>query len=566
LPLLRRNGDLTHMKKNSGAPKAVKKSAKLFFSGVLVLTVANLLVKVIGLLFKIPMYNELGSDVMGYYGSAYTIYTFFYMISTAGLPVAVSIMISESKVKGQVKQIKKIFRTTVTLFFTVGIVGMVVMGVGSGLFASLMADPDAGICIIAIAPTLFFICISSAMRGYFQGFQQMTPTAVSELIEALCKLVLGLLFALYAESQGWSASVIAAFAVLGLTAGAGLGMLFLCITKLMFKESEYTAEFIESVGVSEDTQPTGAIIKRLIHIALPITLSASVMSFASMIDMFFVKRLLQTAHGFTVEQANSTYGNYTTLAVPMFNLPPVLVYPIGCAIIPLLTAAKQEMERFREIARSALRVAVLIGVPCAFGLSVLSKPILMLIYNESDPEVLAGINEAAPLLSILAPSTLFVCLLSITNAILQSCGQERKPLISLLIGGGVKIVTNFVLIQFIGMVGTPISTFICYLTITSFNFYFISKHAGVIPDIEKFLRTLVCGVFCGGGAFGAYYIFSNYIFETSPSIAVIGAIGVAGLVYLAMIFVLRAVTAEDIKLLPKGNKICALLTKLHLVK
>ncbi len=540
--------------------KAVKNSTKLFFSGVVVLTVANLLVKVIGLLFKIPMNTVVGDEGMGYYTSAYTIYTFFYMISTAGLPVAVSIMISDSRSKGQLKQIKKIFRTTVTLFFIIGIVGMAAMFAGADTFASLLKASPTKISIMAIAPTLFFICISSALRGYFQGFQQMVPTAVSELIEAACKLALGIIFALYALDQGYEIHIVAAYAAAGLTIGAGLGMLYLCITKLFFKESAYTEEFVSTVGISDDTEPSSRILKRLVIIALPITISASVMSLTNMIDMVIVQRLLQET-GMTQEQATTVYGNYTTLAVPMFNLPPVLIYPISAAIIPLLSVAKNQGDpkRSRTIMESALRVAVLIGVPCAFGMSALAEPILNLFYRV--PESIA---MAAPLLRILAPSTLFVCILSVTNAILQACGQERKPVISMLAGAAVKLISNYFLIQLIGMRGTPISTFLCYLTVTCINFTFVAKYAGIVPNIKRvFLRPFACGIVCAATALGAYSLYETFI---SPKIATLGAILTAGIVYVLLIFLLKAVTAEDIRLLPKGNKICSVLEKTHLIK
>ena len=538
----------------------VKNSTKLFFSGVVVLTVANLLVKAIGLLFKIPMNKVVGDTGMGYYTSAYTIYTFFYMISTSGLPIAVSILISESRTKGQLRQIKKIFRTTVALFFAIGLVGMLAMIFGADLFASMLKASPTSACIMAIAPTLFFICISSALRGYFQGFQQMVPTAVSELIEALCKLAVGIVLALYAIDQNYPIHIVAAYAAFGLTIGAGLGMIFLCISKLLFKETRYTAEFVEIAGVSDETTPTSKILARLVKVALPITISASVMSLTNMIDMVIVQRLLQET-GMSQLEATTVYGNYTTLAVPMFNLPPVLVYPISAAIIPLLSVAHSQgdKKRTRTIMESALRVAVLIGVPCAFGMSALARPILSLFFR-----VESSVEMAYPLLRLLAPSSLFVCILSITNAILQACGKERKPVISMLCGAVVKVVSNYFLIQIIGMRGTPISTFLCYLTVTCLNFRFVSKYADIVPNIRRvFLRPFICGLLCAATALGSYALVSRFIGNTVSTLV---AIACAGIVYLFLIFFTGAVVAEDVRLLPKGDKISAALGRAHLLR
>ena len=210
------------MKKYQAKHGTVKSNTSLFFSGVVILTAANLIVKIIGLLFKIPMANTFGDEVMGYYNSAYAIYTFFYMISTAGLPVAVSIMIAESRAKGKLKQIKRIFTVTVGLFFLIGLAGMAMMFFGSGWYSAdvLKAEPTK-YSIMVIAPMLFLICISSAIRGYFQGFQQMMPTAVSELIEAFCKLAVGIALAAYAADRyPGQYHIIAAYAAIGLTVGA----------------------------------------------------------------------------------------------------------------------------------------------------------------------------------------------------------------------------------------------------------------------------------------------------------------------------------------------------------
>lgn len=544
--------------------RAVKNSTKLFFSGVLILTVANLLVKVIGLLFKIPMTGILGEEGMGYYNGAYQIYTVFFMISTAGLPVAVSILISEARTRGQLKQIKKIYRTTVTLFFIVGLVGMLAMLFGSGVFANWLGSPDTNLCVLAIAPTLFFICISSTLRGYFQGFQQMAPTAISELIEALCKLVLGVLFATYAIDQGYPIHKVAAYGAIGLSIGAGLGMFYLCITKFFFRERRYTEEFLEVSGESEETLPRKAILKRIILIALPITLSATVMSLTNLIDTFIIQNLLQ-ANGATQAEATAIFGNYTSLAVPMFNLPPVLIYPISAAIVPLISVARAQgdKKRCRNVMESSLKVAVLIGVPCGLGMSVLAKPILYMFYG-GIKDADSVIANATPLLQILAPTTIFVCLLSVSNAILQSCGKERLPLVSMLAGAAVKLVTNYFLIQTIGMKGTPISTFLCYLTVICINFFFICKYAEIVPNIKNvFLRPFACGLLCAAAALGANILLGKFV---SASLATVGAIVAAGFVYLVSIFLLKAVTSDDIKLLPKGEKIYSLLSKIHLVR
>lgn len=545
--------------RNSGRGEKLHNSSKLFFSGVLILTITNLIVKAIGLMFKIPMNHIVGDDGMGYYNSAYTIYTFLYMISTAGLPTAVSIMVAESRGAGRIRQVKRVLHVSLALFFLIGVVGMLVMLLGAGPFSSLIGAANTKYCIMALAPTLFFICISSALRGYFQGYQSMFPTAVSQLIEAVCKLGVGITLALYAIRMEQPIYIVAAYAAVGLTIGAALGMMFLTFSKLFFKEKQYDAEYVAVSGIDDTVLPQRTLLKRLVIVALPITVSASVMSLTNLIDTAIVQQLLQST-GLTQEAATSLYGNYTSLAVPMFNLPPVLIYPISYSIVPLLSAAKKrgDHERCRLVMESSMRVSMLIGIPCGLGLATLSRPILSLFYRASSVEL------ATPLLTLLAPSTAFICILSVTNAILQANGHERKPLISMLTGACVKIVTNFFLIQFIGMKGTPISTFLCYLTVTIMNLYFVHKHVGVMPKLSGlFGKPLLAGIACAAAAFFSYALLHGYI---GDKIATFAAICLAALVYLVLIFLIRGVSGEDVKLLPKGERLYRLLHKMKLVK
>jgi len=331
------------------------------------------------------------------------------------------------------------------------------------------------------------------------------------------------------------------------------------IAKMFFKEKQYDAQFLEDKGENNEVARTGELIKKLILIALPITISASVMSLTNLIDTAIVQRLLQST-GLSQVAATELYGNYTSLAVPMFNLPPVLIYPISYSIVPLLTAAKKrgDTEKCRIVTESSLRVAMLVGIPCGLGLAALSEPILSLLFKES------SVQLAYPLLTLLAPSTAFICILSVSNAILQSAGFERKPLISMLAGAAVKIVTNFVLIQYIGMKSTPISTFLCYLTVTLLNLYFIKKHVGIMPKLSGlFGKPLLSGVACALCAYFSYALLSSFI---SGKIAVFVAIIAAVLVYAIVIFLVRGISGDDVRLLPKGAAIYRILNKLKLVK
>ncbi len=514
-----------------------------FFSGVLVLTISNLLVKALGMLFKIPMNYIVGDTGMGYYNAAYTIYTFFYMLSTAGLPTAVSILVSAARAAGKKNQCRRILKISLALFCVIGTLGCAVMFFFAGELADLIGASPSVYCIIAVSPTLFFICIASALRGYFQGLSRMTPTAISQFLEAFCKVAAGILCAVYAIRQGYAPHIIAAYAVLGLTLGSAVSMLYLIIAGL------YSRGTALSVPENPDTDGIRPILSRLAAIAVPITISSAVMSLTGMIDAVLIQRLLQQS-GMAQETATTLYGNYTSLAVPMFNLPPVLVYPIAYAMVPLLTRYRTEKNgeyRSRSLISSALRMSVLIGAPCAMGLSVLSEPILNLLYRASSAET------AAPLLTLLAPSSLLVCVLAVTNSVLQSIGKAGLPVLSMLAGAVVKILCTILLIPHTGITAAPVSTFFCYLTVTAMNLYFMLRHTGVQPELGRTVfRPVAAAAVCALTALAGYRLL---VYILPEKLAVLPAIILAAAVYGLLIRGMHVLGEEDLALLPKGEKL-----------
>lgn len=568
-----------------------KTSRKLFVSGVLILTISNILVKAIGLLFKIPLHSLLGDTGMGYFNAAYTIYTAFFMISTAGLPVAISYMISRSRAAGNFRQVKKIMRIAFAVFFVIGTVGSLAMFFGADFFSNTLTEfPDSKLCIVAIAPTLFFVCLTSAFRGYFQGHQIMWPTAVSQLLESLGKLVIGILLALWSIGEGHTLPETAAWTIFGLTIGVFVGMAFIWVTKLLYNTDKVNAEYALPDSDSLPIERTRTLLKELVVMAVPVTLSSSVMSLANLIDLTVIARRLQDI-GFTPDGASTLYGNYTTLAVPLFNLIPVLVYPIGYSLVPMITAllVKKEGEESQRVMTSSLKTAAILSMPCTVGLAVLAEPILTLIYGSknllaaytaegnallSDTMFMAYIREdttsaslAAPLLSILALSSFLVCMLAITNSVLQAHKKPYLPLISMLIGAAVKIAASYILIgdPKVGIYGAPISTDICYIIVVVFNFYFCARYAGFRPSVRKvFLKPLFAALLCGVTAACSYALLTH-LFGASR-LFTIAAIALAAVVYFAAVLLTGALEKADFDFIPKGQAIYRLLGKMHLVK
>lgn len=571
--------------------KGQKTSTKLFVNGVLILTISNILVKAIGLLFKIPLHDILGDDGMGYFNAAYTIYTTFFMISTAGLPVAISYMISRSRAAGNFNQVKKIMRIAFTVFFVIGTVGTCALFFGADLFSENVAKiPESKYCIMAIAPTLFFVCLTSAFRGYFQGHQIMWPTAVSQLLESLGKLLIGILLANWSIARGDELPVTAAWTIFGLTVGVLCGMGFIWITKLLYNTQKINAEYELADSYTMPSASTKSLLKELVVMAIPVTLSSSVMSLANLIDLTVISRQLQSI-GFTSKGAAALYGNYTTLAVPMFNLIPVLVYPIGYSLVPMISAllVKKEKNEAKRVMTSSLKTAAILSMPCTVGMAVLSYPILSLIYGNgsllakytaensellNDAMFMSYIQDttssaslAAPLLSILAISSFLVCMLAITNSVLQAHKKPYLPLVSMLIGAAVKIAASFLLIgnPKVGIYGAPLSTDVCYIVVVICNFYFCARHADFRPSVRKvFLRPLIASALCGLTAVGTYALLDRLV--ASHLVTTVLAIAAAAIVYFVALLLMGALEKEDFDFIPKGQTIYRLLGKMHLVK
>ncbi len=528
---------------------AAKRSTKLFFSGVLVLTVANIVNKAVGLFMKVPLLSIVGDEGMGYFNQAYTVYTALFMISTTGLPTAVSLLVAESRAKGNVKETKRIYNVTVTLFSVIGLIGTVIMMAGAGAFADLTQSPNAKLSIIFLGPTMFFICISSALRGYFQGYQHMVPMAVSEFIESVMKVAVGIILALWAKGQGLGVEYVAAYAIIGVTSGVALGSIYLLLSKWFFKTQRYDEEYYIE-GKIEVVPSRKSILKRLVVIAVPITISASMLSVTEMIDLvILMNRLMSIGH--TAQTANAAYGIWKTSVVPLFDLPPVLIYPISYSLIPMIraTLARGDVRRTSVYMHMSLRVASIMAIPCALGMSVMAHPIIRMIFGR------ASADAGAPLLTILAPTIYFLCLLSVSNALLQANGYERKPIISMIVGALIKLVTTYILVGIpaIGMNGLPISTFLCYLAVSSINIFFLVKYVGLKLDFDRMLlRPLLAGIACAASAYGVYY-FTSLIVDYR--ISLFGGIAVGAVVYITVVFATKAISIDDLMMIPKAEKI-----------
>ena len=533
---------------------------KNFFSGVLLLSLSTVLVKVVGFVYKIPMLSYLGSVGMGYFHSAYEIYAMFCVIATAGLPVALSLLISAALAREDHHRVKRIFQTGIKVFFAVGLLGSGVMVALAPFFCRMIRSENAYDCILAIAPTVFFVCISSAYRGYFQGYQRMMPTAVSQLIEAVGKLIFGLLFARIALQRGMEPPKIAAAAGWGLTLGTAFSMIYLILEKARFDRREKKSLRTIEQNVLGVPSP---ILRPLARLAIPMTLGASAVSLTKLIDMTMILRRLQ-AIGLTEIAANEVYGSYTTLALSIYSLLPSLVGTISLPLIPILSSAIEigDRERQRSMIRTSYHLTTMLAIPSALSVAAFARPILSLLFSR-DAE---AVEQAAPLLSMLGVSIFLSCMITASNSVLHAYRSVNRPILSMLAGAVVKVVSAYFLIGIpsIGILGAPISTFACNLTVVALNLFFAARLQKIDDLLVLFGRPLAASIPAVGIPFCLYQLFTMQFGESLA----LGACALTAVVVLYAFFacLLGVITTEDLASFPMGNQIAGLFTKIHLLR
>lgn len=535
--------------KEQYAEREGSRSQRTFLSGVGILTVATVLSKVIGLFYRIPLVSAVGIGGMAYFLAANHIYVTLYLIASAGLPLAVSILVAERQAIGDADGARRVYRSALMLFLALGGAGSLFLFFGAPWVSQRIGLEGAELCLRAIAPTLLFSCVSAAIRGYFQGFQKMAPTAVSEVIEALSKLLFGLGLAYFAVARGYDKTVSAAFAAMGLMIGVFLSMLYLVFMKLHHSPEKMLSPCIAQA----ENAPIGSSLSRILRIAAPVTCSSLVLSVASVVDTVLISARLRDA-GFDTHVAETMYSSYGNLALPLFNLPASLITPVSLALVPLLSSAFRSGKRQEEksVIASAMRLTALLAIPASMGLSIFAEPILSLLYPAED----AAVAIAAPLLSILALSVLFSCFMTVTNAILSTYGHPGRALLSMSVGATVKIVSEYFLVgnPETNIYGAPVSTFLCNLIVTSMNLYFVYRYSpGNEPISSVFGKPFLASAIGVGGA-GVLYV----VLMAAGGFAswkVLLSVGVAALLYLAVAVRNRALREEDIASFPAGKKL-----------
>ena len=471
-----------------------------FFGSAAVLTTAVVLSKILGALYKIPLGNLLGAGGMAHFYAAYNIFNVLLLLSTAGFPAAVSRLTSTAAAMSRRNQVRRIFRTSLLLLTVVGLVFGGVMFLFPDVLAGLLHDPLAAPAIRLLAPSVACICVISAIRGHTQGLGNMVPTAVSQIIESTAKLAVGLTACVLLLKRNAAPELAAAGAISGVTAGAVLALLYLAFFTHR-NALPYAADTPLSVR---------ATAKSILRVGLPITAGSAGMSIITLLDQSLTLYTLQHKLLYSAEAAVNLYGEYT-LSMTLFALPCSFIYPVSAALMPAVAAARARRDpaAVRELAENALRLTVLLSLPMGLGLSVLAEPILRALYPAA-PEAAA----AAEHLQILGIAAVFICLMAITAGILQACERENFPLFSLLCGGTLKIVSNYLMVSRpeINIRGAAVSTLFCYALVALLNLLALRRTVGKLSLLRLWWPPVTASVVMAMAARSLYGLLAPRFF------------------------------------------------------
>ena len=549
-----------------------------FLHGAALLAIATAVVKVIGAIYKLPLKYILEDDGFAYFSSAYEIYTLLLLIATAGLPVAMSRMISQASSLEDKAQMKKVYNTSRAIFLAIGAVSTALMMVFCRQLAASQEMPEASIAIFCLAPCAFLMGIISTYRGFFQGQGNMIPTSVSQVIEAIFKLGFGLLGAWLIITLGGAVDLAAAGAILGVTVSCLVSAVYLFT--VFHKKGDPEVNRLRQPGFH------GPTAKQLLAIAVPITIGAAGLQLLTVIEIsIYMDRLVELLRSGQLDTplvreiranilANTTEpltdaelcskiaanmkGVYN-FSQSIYNLPNSFITPITVSIIPAITSqlTLDKVAGAKETAESSARITSLITLPCAVGLMLLAEPIMALLGSYTGEKL----TLATSLMALLGISTFLRGAVLVTNAIMQAYGHPNRPVVHMLASGAVRLAVVYWLagIPSIGILGVPMGIALCNLSIMVLNILAIRRCVPGKPRIAaNLLRSLLPAAIMGAAAWGCWWVL-GYIGITSRLLLCGIPLGLAVIVYVICAVLCKSITKEDCLLLPKGAKIAKLL-------
>ena len=541
------------------------KTRQNYIHGAAILTVGVIVMKILGFIYKIPLGNILGDEGYSMFLSAYNIYFVFFTLATAGLPVALSRLVAESDDNGRARNEEKTFRVALVTFTVLGLVfASIMFFFPDWLAATYLENPDAAMSVKAMAPAILLVCMVSAYRGYCQGNGNMIPTTVDEVLEVLFKVIVGLVLAAVITNAGMGRPTASAGAILGVSAGSvvSLGyMIWYRRRNYASLSAPYSAGIHDPNDVPEDddtVDPASKIVRDILMIGMPIAFGACIMALLNSIDSKLCMNRLQTAAGFSYYDAKVLYGVYGK-AQALFNLPAAFITPLTITIVPAISAAlaKRSHDEASAVSENSMRIAAVISLPMGVGITVLSEPIMGVLYPNS--------HSAGPgLLAIMGIASFFVCIVLMENAVLQASGREKLTMITMISGGLVKILVNWFLVanRSINIYGAPVGTLVSYIVMAVVDYIFICKTLYYKPRLLKIFTGPVVSSLIMGAAAWAMYGLTHRILGAGwlkMAVCMMFAVIVAVVIYVVCVLTLKVITKDDMKMIPGGEKLARLL-------
>ena len=568
-----------------------------FLHGALILTASIMIVKVIGALFKVPLTWIITEDGMGYFNTAYMFYSPLYSLATAGFPIAISRLVSESYTRRRFRDIRQIHKASIPIFITTGAAGFLLMFLGAPFYIKVIGNPNALPSMLALAPAILFSCLTAIYRGYYEGLRNMYPTAISEITEAVCKLVIGLsaswwvvktgmeeyqslgtVFGLSAPSEEYAKSMTlpfaAAGAILGVTVGSLLGFLIL-LCRHKRKGDGITRRELQA---SPNPMPLNLTTRRLVKTAIPIGIGALAVNIAGLVDATFlqtrIRNVMDTAPGVLLDRyegmipevniAENTVPNFLygcfSMALTLFMVVPAITQAFGISALPNVTAAwtrgvKEDIKRNME---AVLRITALFCIPAGMGMAALAGPVTRFIFGDR-----ASSPITSKVLVIMGIGAVFASLSTPINSMLQAVGRVDLPVKLLFAGLTVKVALNYFLVGIpeINVLGAGAGTLACYLIITVLAFISLCRVTGIVPNlVSVFIKPAFSAAFCVAAAWAAQGLLCRAV---PDKLATLISLVLAVVIYVIALFCLHTITRDDVLMLPKGQKIAKLLEKNH---
>ena len=492
-----------------------------------ILGLAGIIVKIFGAIYRIPMTALIKDVGIGYFQSAYPIYEIMLAISTAGLPVAVSTIVSREIAKENYLNSKKTFKVAFWFMAFLGTLLALLLWIFAKPLVNFLGNPGSYYSMLALIPAMVFSPPLAAMRGYYQGLELMTSTAISQIIVQGTRVATGLYLCYLLIPYGLEASAG------GASAGAGIGA-FLGVMFMLLVHKKHKREIGDSLNTNKDNvMNSKGILNELIKIAIPISIGAAILPIMDTIDIRLVMKGLLKA-GFSLEEANLRFGWLKGMAQTLISLPQVIGIALGVSMIPVVSklfTLKKDEQLVKKVS-SINRITLFIAFPAMFGLFSLSEPIIRLLYGSTGAEAIEG---TARILRII----------NVNTSILQAVGKEKIPVINLVIGGVFKIILTYVLTQRpeVNVYGAAIGTVVSFTITALLDIYYVKKEIGLKMAYKTFI-SVISSALMGGIA---YMVWRALNARLSSNIATLVAVMVGAIIYVSILFVTKTVTKRDLE-------------------